>query len=174
MTASTTRTLDREAGLAAAVDIHATYLRAGRGPAMAKFIALVSVEGPLPADYGDRPAPDPAMFGLPAADGGSRDDPVLGQNMISCSFFQPDLDALRDAPTRATGVRAPKASGGASGSRCLRRRQATGVRARSRAISPAQQSMSGQSRKSPSGSASRAAGMRATSCSPRPIRFWSL
>ncbi|HEX8940964.1 MAG TPA: alpha/beta hydrolase [Candidatus Limnocylindrales bacterium] len=91
---------DRDAGLAAAVDIHDTYLRDGRGPAMAKFIALVSYEGPLPADYVERPAPDPAMFGLPGEDDGSRDDPLLGQNMISCSFFQPDIEAVRAAPTR--------------------------------------------------------------------------
>jgi len=91
---------DREAGLAAAVDIHETYLRSGRGPAMAKFIALVSFEGPFPADYADRPAPDPAMFGLPADDDGTRTDPLLGQNMISCSHFQPDFAALQAASTR--------------------------------------------------------------------------
>ena len=91
---------DREAGLAAATDIHDTYLRGGRGPAMAKFIALVSLEGPIPADYLDRPAPDPAMFGLPTEDDGSRDDPLVGQNMISCSYFVPDIVALRSAPTR--------------------------------------------------------------------------
>ena len=91
---------DREAGLAAAVDIHETYLRSGFGAAMAKFIALVSYEGPFPADYADRPAPDPAMFGLPTEDDGTRTDPLLGQNMISASHFQPDFDALRAASTR--------------------------------------------------------------------------
>lgn len=91
---------DREAGLAAAVDIHETYLRSGSGPAMAKFIALVSFEGPLPADYAGRPAPDPAMFGLPTDDDGTRTDPLLGQNMISCSHFQPDFGALRAGSTR--------------------------------------------------------------------------
>ncbi len=91
---------DRAAGLAAAVDIHETYLRSGFGPGMAKFIALVSFEGPLPADYADRPAPDPAMFGLPAGDDGSRTDPLLGQNMISCSHFTPDFDALGTPSTR--------------------------------------------------------------------------
>lgn len=91
---------DREAGLAAADDIHETYLRDGLGPAMAKFIALVSFEGPLPADYADRPGPDPAMFGLPTADDGSRDDPLVGQNMVSCSHFRPDFDALGAASTR--------------------------------------------------------------------------
>ena len=91
---------DRDAGLAAAVDIHETYLRSGFGPAMAKFIALVSQEGPLPPGYADRPAPDPSMFGLPTEDDGGRADPLLGQNMISSSHYEPDFDALRAAPTR--------------------------------------------------------------------------
>ncbi len=42
---------DREPALAASVDIHQTYQHAGVGPAMAKFIALVSYEGPIPSDY---------------------------------------------------------------------------------------------------------------------------
>src|SRR3954447_2510922 len=42
---------DRDVVLAASVDIHETYEREGFGPAMAKFIALVSQQGPLPADY---------------------------------------------------------------------------------------------------------------------------
>jgi pimeloyl-ACP methyl ester carboxylesterase len=91
---------DREQLLAACVDIHERYLRSGFGPAMAKFIALVSFEGPLPADFADRPAPDPAMFGLPAQDDGSRNDPLLGQNMPSCNAYEFDFDALRAAPTR--------------------------------------------------------------------------
>jgi pimeloyl-ACP methyl ester carboxylesterase len=91
---------DREVGLAAARDIHDTYLRSGVGPAMAKFIALVSVEGEFPADYLERPAPDPAMFGLPTEDDGSRDDPLVGQNMISGSHYQPNFHALGRASTR--------------------------------------------------------------------------
>jgi pimeloyl-ACP methyl ester carboxylesterase len=91
---------DREPALAACVDIHETYERSGVGPAMAKFIKLVSYEGPLPADYNDQPAPDPANFGLPTADDGSRNDPLVGQNMISCNYYQHDFGALRSAPTR--------------------------------------------------------------------------
>ena len=91
---------DREAALAAVHDIHDTYLRSGLGPAMAKFIALVSYQGPLPADFADRPAPDPAMFGLPTEDDGSRDDPLVGQNIVSGNVFEPDFDALRAASTR--------------------------------------------------------------------------
>ena len=91
---------DREAALAASRDVHDTYLRDGMGPAMAKFIALVSYKGPIPADYVNQPAPDPAMFGLPTDDDGSRTDPLLGQNMVSCTHYQPDFDALREASTR--------------------------------------------------------------------------
>src|SRR6478752_4186319 len=56
---------DREAILATAADIRDTYQRLGFGPAMAKFIGMVSYEGPIPDDYADRPGPDPAAFGLP-------------------------------------------------------------------------------------------------------------
>jgi pimeloyl-ACP methyl ester carboxylesterase len=91
---------DGEAALAACVDIRETYLRAGSGPAMAKFIGLVSHEGPIPPDYAGRPGPDPAMFGLPTQDDGTRDDPLLGQNMVTCNSYRQDFDALRRASTR--------------------------------------------------------------------------
>jgi pimeloyl-ACP methyl ester carboxylesterase len=91
---------DREEVLAACLDIRETYERAGFGLAMAKFIALAGHEGPLPANYAERPAPDPAMFGLPTQDDGSRDDPLVGQNMPSCIAYQYDFDALSHASTR--------------------------------------------------------------------------
>lgn len=91
---------DREAALAACADIHTTYLRSGFGPAMAKFFALISHKGPMSADFADQQAPDPAMFGLPTEDDGSRNDPLVGQNMISCTHYQPDFGALRAASTR--------------------------------------------------------------------------
>jgi pimeloyl-ACP methyl ester carboxylesterase len=90
---------DGEAVLAVCVDIHETYQRDGFGPAMAKFIALVSQQGPIPADYVDQPAPGPAAFGLPTEDDGSRNDPLVGQNMISCPHYKHDFDALRAAST---------------------------------------------------------------------------
>jgi pimeloyl-ACP methyl ester carboxylesterase len=112
---------DGEQVLAACVDIHETYLRDGLGPAMAKFFALASFEGLLPDDLADRPAPDPAMFGLPTEDDGSRDDPLVGQNMPSCNAFEPDFDALRAAPTHIViGV-------GTSSARAMTGRAATAV-----------------------------------------------
>jgi len=91
---------DRETALAACDDIHQTYERSGFGPAMAKFIAVISLQGPIPADYADQPAPDPAAFGLPAEDDGSRNDPLLGLNMPSCPAYEHDFDALGAVPTR--------------------------------------------------------------------------
>jgi pimeloyl-ACP methyl ester carboxylesterase len=91
---------DREPVLAACADIRQTYQRAGFGPAMATFIALVSHTGPIPPGFPGQPAPDPAAFGLPTEDDGSRDDPLLGLHMTACVGYQPDFDALRAAPTR--------------------------------------------------------------------------
>jgi pimeloyl-ACP methyl ester carboxylesterase len=91
---------DHEQAMAACEAIHETYLREGFGPAMAKFIAFVSYEGPIPAGFADQPGPDPASFGLPAEDDGSRDDPLLALNMLSTPGYRHDFDALRAAPTR--------------------------------------------------------------------------
>jgi pimeloyl-ACP methyl ester carboxylesterase len=91
---------DREGAFAATEDIRDTYQRSGFGPAMAKFIAIVSYKGEIPADYVDQPAPDPAMFGLPTDDDGSRNDALLMQNIITCTHYEPDFNALRAASTR--------------------------------------------------------------------------
>ncbi len=89
---------DREAALAASRDMYETYQRSGTGPGMAKFMALTSHRGEIPADWVDRPAPDPAAFGLPTEDDGKRDDPLLSQP--STVSFEPDFDALRASATR--------------------------------------------------------------------------
>ena len=91
---------DREQALAAARAVHETYQRSGWGAGMAHFIAVTSHEGPFTAEIAGQPAPDPAMFGLPTDDDGSRTDPMLGQNMITCTHYEPAFDALRTASTR--------------------------------------------------------------------------
>src|SRR6516225_11349513 len=101
---------DRGPALTACEGIHETYLREGFGPAMAKFIALVSYEGPIPAGFADQPGPNPADFGLPTEDDGSRDDALLRLNMPSTPGYQHDFNALRAAPTRVViGVGAQSA-----------------------------------------------------------------
>jgi pimeloyl-ACP methyl ester carboxylesterase len=91
---------DREHAMAATTAVQETYQRDGFGPAMAQFIAIVSHRGPFTAELAAQPAPDPAMFGLPATDDGSRTDPLLGQNIITCTHYEPDFDALASASTQ--------------------------------------------------------------------------
>ena len=109
---------DREQALAACEGIKQTYLREGFGPGMAKFIALVSYDGPLPDGYADQPGPDPAMFGLPTEDDGSRDDALLRLNMPSCPAYRHDFGALRAAPCRivvGVGAESSRAIAGRGG-----------------------------------------------------------
>ena len=91
---------DREEAMATTTAIRELFYREGFGPAMAKFIAVVSHEGPLPDGYARQPGPDPAMFGLPAGDDGNRNDPLLGHNIITCTHYQLDFGALQAASTR--------------------------------------------------------------------------
>ena len=91
---------DREAAQAAARAVHETYLRSGFGAGMAHFIACVSHEGEFPDDFAQQPAPDPAMFGLPTEDDGSRTDPLLGLALVGSMPYELDMDALRKASTR--------------------------------------------------------------------------
>jgi pimeloyl-ACP methyl ester carboxylesterase len=90
---------DREEALAAVEDISETYQRDGFGPAMAKFLVLSSLKGPIPADFADQPT-NLAAFGLPAEDDGARDDPMFGQSMAVTTHHEHDFDALRAASTR--------------------------------------------------------------------------
>jgi hypothetical protein len=91
---------DREAALAANRAIYDAYQQSGFGPGMARFIGIVSYRGPITAEYVTQPAPDPAMFGLPTQDDGNRTDPLLFQNILSCTGYEPDFDALKVASTR--------------------------------------------------------------------------
>lgn len=84
---------DSDVVLAAIDDIKATYAASGNGPAMAKFIQLAMRTEELPPDYLDQPAPDPAMFGQPTEDDGSRDSPLI-RNMPACTAYEVDADAL--------------------------------------------------------------------------------
>lgn len=86
-------------------DIVETYQQRGFGPALAKFMRLVMHTGEFTQEYLDQPDPDPAQYGLPTEDDGSRDDPLLGHNMRMAPYL-PDADALT-----ATGVRIVPAVG---------------------------------------------------------------
>ena len=91
---------DSENAKAAVRAIRKSYQTKGWGAGMAHFIAIVAHRGEFPDDIGEQPGPDPAMFGMPAEDDGTRTDVMLGQNIITCTHYEPDFDALRAGSTR--------------------------------------------------------------------------
>jgi pimeloyl-ACP methyl ester carboxylesterase len=91
---------DSDNAKAAVRAISDSYQRRGWGAGMAHFISIVSHRGEFPDDIRQQPAPDPAMFGMPTEDDGSRTDVMLGQNLVTCTHHEPDFDALRSASTR--------------------------------------------------------------------------
>jgi pimeloyl-ACP methyl ester carboxylesterase len=76
------------------------YEAKGWGAGMAGFITFTSWQGEFTDDYFAQPAPDPAMFGMPTEDDGSRGDPLLSDRSWSVTSYRPDVDKLAAAPTR--------------------------------------------------------------------------
>jgi pimeloyl-ACP methyl ester carboxylesterase len=91
---------DATEALAACRAVYDSYHQRGWGAGMAHFIALVSLRGPVPADFASQPAPDPATFGMPTEDNGARDDLMLGSNILTITSYRPDIDRLRASTTR--------------------------------------------------------------------------
>src|ERR687888_2008877 len=91
---------DAAAAERARAGVRDAYEARGWGAGMAAFIAMTSWRGEFTDDYFAQPAPDPARFGMPTEDDGSRDDPLLSDRSWAVSSYRPDLDALRAAPTR--------------------------------------------------------------------------
>jgi pimeloyl-ACP methyl ester carboxylesterase len=76
------------------------YEAGGFGAGMAAFIAMTSWEGEFTEEYFAQPPADPAAFGLPVEDDGTRDDPLLSDRSWAFSSYRPDVAALAAAPTR--------------------------------------------------------------------------
>ena len=91
---------DREHALAAAGPSTTPTSAPAGAPGWRTSSPSSSHRGPFTAEVAAQPAPDPAMFGLPAEDDGSRTDPMLGQNIVTSTHYEPDFDALRAASTR--------------------------------------------------------------------------
>ena len=120
---------DREHAMAATQAVQETYQRSGWGAGMAQFIVLSSHQGPFTAEIAGQPAPDPAMFGMPTEDDGSRTDPLLSQNLVTshplrARLRRPAVRLDTDRPGRRGGVRGPDGE-----SWRLRRRRAAWHRA---------------------------------------------
>ncbi|MEU4689100.1 alpha/beta hydrolase [Actinoplanes sp. NPDC023714] len=76
------------------------YQKGGWGAGMAAFIVMTSWQGEFTEAYFAQPAPDPAAFGMPATDDGTRDDPLLSQRSWAVSDYRPDIAALTHSDTR--------------------------------------------------------------------------
>ena len=91
---------DAAAAERARAGVREVYEAKGSGAGMAAFIAMTSWHGEYTDEYFAQPTPDPAAFGMPTADDGSRDDPLLSDRSWAVSSYRPDVDALGAAPTR--------------------------------------------------------------------------
>lgn len=78
------------------------YQERGWGAGFAAFLGMSSWQGEFTDAYLAQPLPDPAQFGLPTQDDGSRDDPLLSGSSAPVTAYVPDLDTLR--ATTATVV----------------------------------------------------------------------
>ena len=91
---------DSAAAERARAAVRDAYEAKGSGAGMAAFIAMTSWRGEFTDEYFAQAAPDPADFGMPAEDDGSRDDPLLSDRSWAVSSYRPDVAALAAAPTR--------------------------------------------------------------------------
>ena len=91
---------DTAAAERARAAVRDAYEAKGRGAGMAAFIVMSSWQGEYSGEYFAQPAADPAAFGMPTEDDGSRDDPLLSDRSWAVSSYRPDVDALTAAPTR--------------------------------------------------------------------------
>lgn len=91
---------DAAAAERAQAAVQEAYESGGRGRGMATFIGMTMWHGEYNDSYFSQPPPDPAQFGMPAADDGSRDDPLLSGRSWAITQYRPDFEALGAAPTR--------------------------------------------------------------------------
>jgi pimeloyl-ACP methyl ester carboxylesterase len=91
---------DAAAAERALAGVRDAYQAKGSSAGMAAFIAMTSWHGEFTDDYFAQPVPDPAQFGMPTEDDGSRDDPLLSDRSWAISSYRPDIKALTAAPTR--------------------------------------------------------------------------
>jgi pimeloyl-ACP methyl ester carboxylesterase len=91
---------DAAAAERAQAAVRDAYEAKGSNAGMAAFIAMTSWRGEFTDEYFAQPDPDPAAFGMPTGDDGSRDDPRLSDRSWAITRYRPDVDALAPAPTR--------------------------------------------------------------------------
>jgi pimeloyl-ACP methyl ester carboxylesterase len=113
---------DAAAAERARAAVRDAYEAKGSGAGMAAFIAMTSWRGEFTDEYFAHAAPDPAQFGMPAEDDGSRDDPLLSEPVLGGQQLSPrrrragrGADARRNRRRRGVAGHVHRAS---SGSHC--------------------------------------------------------
>ena len=91
---------DAAAAERARAAIRDAYEAKGAGAGMAAFMSMASWRGEFSDEFFAQAAPDPAHFGMPTEDDGSRDDPLLSDRSWAVTSYHPDVDAVAAAPTR--------------------------------------------------------------------------
>ncbi len=91
---------DADAAARAMSRFRDVYAANGFGAGMATFIDTTSWHGEFNDEFFARPQPDPAQYGMPSEDDGSRSDVLLSHRSDAVTDYRPDFDALRAAPTR--------------------------------------------------------------------------
>jgi pimeloyl-ACP methyl ester carboxylesterase len=91
---------DAAAAERAQAAVRDAYDANGSNAGMAAFMAMTSWQGEFTDEYFAQAAPDPAAFGMPTEDDGSRDSPLLSDRSWAVTSYRPDVDALVAAPTR--------------------------------------------------------------------------
>jgi pimeloyl-ACP methyl ester carboxylesterase len=91
---------DAAAAERARAAIRDAYEAKGADAGMAAFMSMASWRGEFSDEFFAQAAPDPAHFGMPTEDDGSRDDPLLSDRSWAVTSYHPDVDAVAAAPTR--------------------------------------------------------------------------
>ncbi|WP_459545547.1 alpha/beta fold hydrolase [Nocardia sp. X0981] len=91
---------DAAAAERARAAVRDVYEAKGFGAGMAAFLTMGSWQGEFTDEYFAQPTPDPTLFGMPAEDDGSRDDPLLSDRSWAVSSYRPDPTVVAAARTR--------------------------------------------------------------------------
>ena len=106
---------DAEQAQRAQAAVRDAYEANGEGAGMAAFIAMTSWPGEFTEAYFAQPPADPAAFGMPVHDDGSRDSPLLSDRSWAITRYRPDVDALVAGPTRIVIAVAEESGDGFTG-----------------------------------------------------------
>src|SRR5438132_1763499 len=99
---------DADAAERARGDVRQAYEAKGSNAGMAAFVAMTSWRGEFTDEFFAQPPADPAAFGMPTDDDGSRADPLLSERSRAVSSYRPEVPALTAGSSRTLRDRGQK------------------------------------------------------------------